>query len=271
MTNVLNETTGVQKRSVFDVYLSGVLRNTGGKFCYAEPNALNSMGWLREDGSELMGWGLARFPVSEPGLYMSKRKYNSGNPDPVETHQPFPIKDDNSVTKDGKVRSQYRYIQVIKSAPLNRKFPTEKKAVEALAKFTKTIAGQIKARNGRVLAEPLLIETGDSENLIEGGITMPPIETYDNAVQYYQRLIYLIALSRERWLELYKANASQATKWHLKRITAEFTSCLALAYYGLQPEADNTHIQQLRNALVANPKKLAYASYNAERYLQHLK
>jgi len=266
--SVTNQEMG--KSSIFNVFLSNVLRNTEGKFCYAEPRLLNGMGWLKQDGSEVQGWGLARLAVSEPGFYMSLRAFNQEQETPESKYSVFPIKDDNAVTQDGKQRTQYRFVKVVKVMDNERKFPNQKQAAKSLHKFAAKLAGEIKARDGRVLANKIIIETGKKEMLIDDGIVMPDIAEYPDVFTYYQRLIYMITLYRENWLGLYKADPSAATKWHLKRITAEFTSCLALAYFGIQAKADNAHISQLRNAFTVNPKKLAYAGYNCERYLQHL-
>ena len=246
--------------SVHGIFVKELLRKTDGKLYYAEDSSLfNNTGWLKDDGSETMGWGLARLPIAEPGLHMSLRKYNADSKQESKAYDVFPIRNTNAVTEDGKVYTRYEFVKTVRVSDSPRKLPSAQKAKSILSKFIETIGSDINYTEG------------DEFKLAKDGVVVAPAKSCASNKEYWYNMIYYTVLAREGWLEYVNEHKDKATTFHIKRVMADMTACLALHAVGWAPPvSNNRYVQQLRNAFMANPKLLTFSAYNSEKYLREL-
>lgn len=246
--------------NVHSIFTKELLKRTGGKMYYHEDSSLfNSLGWLKDDGSEVMGWGLARLPIAEPGLHISLSKYNQSVDNPETRYDTFPLKNNNAVNQQGQVYTRYEFVKTRKVSSIDREFPKTQKAKSILSKFVEAIGNDINYTEG------------EEFELTDNGVTIKPASKCNSNIEYWYNMIYYTVLSRENWLDFYRSHKDKATRFHIKRVMADMTACLALHAVGWAPPiTNNAYVQQLRNAFMANPKLLTYASYNSEKYLREL-
>lgn len=242
---------------IHGINVRNAFAGTEGMFHYANPQVLNSLAWYKGDLNEdfdpnaiVPGWGAARFPIASPGLHVSINNYREHSGDMEKRYETFPKRDTNAVSENGAVYTRYSFIQTVKMFDWDRKFPTQKQAVKILSEYIAT------------LSEGVPIEAANETCIKDGTLYLQNADAFEDTMQYFQHAIF--------WLVLFKEGGA-AEKFHLKRITADIASALALAAVGVQAKAtDDRYVAQLRNVFFAFPKKFTYASYNAEKYLRLL-
>jgi len=246
--------------SVHSIFVKELLKRTGGRLYYHEDSSMfNATGWLKDDGAEAMGWGLARLPIAEPGLHISLQKYQSQRDAEHKSYNMFPLKNSNAVTEDGKIYTRYEFVKTVKVGAVKKDFPKSSRAKSILNNFIKSIGSGITYTEGK------------ESCLVEGGVQMAPAKSYKSSKHYWYDFIYYTVLAKEGWLEYVSEHKDKATKFHIKRVMADMTACLALHAVGWAPPVSSTrYVQQLRNAFIANPKLLTFAGYNCEKYLREL-